>query len=242
MHRPQVGRIVDPPSTTPGAAQHDLSGATSLEPASRPCPPARGLCRTRSFPQRPGLRRTFPDRLMDEAMNFRKARTEDIPQIDLFIVRSIKMLHVEHYSPAEIEAAIRLAYGVDWQLIRDQTYYVADVDGVVAGAGGWSFRRTIGGGHGPDEPASPSLHPQNDAARIRAFYVDPRYARRGIGSQLLSICESAARNAGFSRVELTSTLQAVPFYLTHGYDVVGPINLPYAEGFMLRTELMSKSI
>lgn len=143
-------------------------------------------------------------------MKLRLAEAEDVAHINKLIVRSIEALHLEHYHSDEVASAVRLAYGVDWQLVRDRTYYVAEVDRIVVGAGGWSYRHTISGGHGPDEAASPSLDPASDACRIRAFYVDPDYARSGIGSLLLVQCEDAAREASFARVELTSTLQAVP--------------------------------
>ena len=172
----------------------------------------------------------------------RLAGARDVAHVNALVARSINALHVDHYSAAEIEAAVRLAYGVDWQLIRDRTYYVAELDGIVVGAGGWSFRQKIGGGHGPEEAASSLLDPLSDAARIRAFYVDPGHARHGIGSQLLLKCEDAARHARFPRIELTSTLQAVPFYLRHGYRVVGPVELPFAEEFMLRAQLMTKGL
>lgn len=139
-----------------------------------------------------------------------------------------------------IEEAIAHAYGVDWQLVRDQTYFVVEAESHIIGAGGWSHRRTLAGAHGPDGPAAPKLDPLTDAARIRAFYIEPALTRAGIGRVLLKMSETAAWEAGFSRTELTSTLPAVPFYTAAGYGEVGPYGLPLPSGAILQLTLMSK--
>lgn len=175
-------------------------------------------------------------------MKVRTARPEDVPAINALAARSIRALHTSHYEGRVIDAAIEHAYGVDWQLIRDGGYFAAEVGGELAGAGGWSRRETIAGAHGPDDPAAEPLDPARDAARIRAFYVDPPFARRGIGAALLTASETAARNFGFTRAALTSTLQAVSFYITCGYREVGPFFLPLPGDLALECVLMEKPL
>lgn len=125
------------------------------------------------------------------------------------------------YSPEQIEAALEGAWGVDTQLIRDGTCFVAEAGGEMVGCGGWSFRRTLFGGdtHRVREPER--LDAAIEPARIRAFFVHPGWARRGVGRALLAHCESAARRRGFKSATLVATLPGVRFYRAHGY-VGGP--------------------
>ncbi|UAK25611.1 GNAT family N-acetyltransferase [Sphingomonas nostoxanthinifaciens] len=175
-------------------------------------------------------------------MIVRIATQDDVASVNALTGRSIRALHSGAYDDATIETAIRHAYGVDWQLIIDRSYFVVEINGVVVGAGGWSFRKTIAGAHGPDDPAGDRLDPSRDAARIRAFYVDPAFIRNGIGTLLLRTSETAAHGMGFARVELTSTLPAVPFYAIHGYDYVQPYRHPLPDGSSLKLILMAKQL
>ena len=177
---------------------------------------------------------------MNTQLTWRLAEPADVSAINALTARSIRALHLGSYSDDVIDEAVRHAYGVDWQLVRDGTYFVAEIEGVIAGAGGWSYRQTIAGAHGPDSAAAPLLDPARDAARVRAFYVDPAYARRGVGRLLLRLSEGAAQAAGFTHAELTSTLPAVPFYAAFGYAPVRAFDLPMPSGTMLRLELMTK--
>ncbi len=179
---------------------------------------------------------------MTDEIAWRLAAPDDIPEIEAIVARSIRTLHVDTYDAAIIEEAIDHAYGVDWQLVQDATYFVATKAGTVVGAGGWSFRQTIAGAHGPNDPPAQPLTPDRDAARVRAFYVDPAYARRGVGALLLSISEQAATEAGFTQAELTATLTAVPFYAAHGYEFAGSFDLPLPSGRLLELTLMTKRL
>jgi len=175
-------------------------------------------------------------------MQLRIARSQDVPAINALIARSIQALHTDHYDAAVIAVSIEHAYGVDWQLIRDGSYFAVEMDGVIAAAGGWSWRETIAGAHSPDAPSGRPLDAATEAARIRAFYVDPNYVRRGIGTALLTASENAARNAGFRRAQLTSTLQAVEFYSSFGYRQLCPFYLPLPGGVSLHLVLMEKHL
>jgi N-acetylglutamate synthase-like GNAT family acetyltransferase len=147
----------------------------------------------------------------------RKAVPGDVPQIEALIARSARGLSAADYRPSQIEGALRGAFGVDTQLLTDQTYFVAEEDGRLVGCGGWSYRSTLFGGDARSGRDSSTLDPRTQAAKIRAFFVDPDNARRGIGSLLLEHCEQEARAHGFSRVELMATLPGAKLYAARGY-------------------------
>jgi GNAT superfamily N-acetyltransferase len=148
----------------------------------------------------------------------RKATPADIPELELLIARSARGLSKGDYRPAQIEGALRGAFGVDTQLLTDETYFVAEDGGRIIGCGGWSFRSTLFGGDARAGRDSSALDPAVQAAKIRAFFIDPEFARRGIGSLLLEHCERAARARGFVRVELMATLPGVKLYAARGYS------------------------
>lgn len=148
----------------------------------------------------------------------RRATRRDIPALEKLIPASARVLGRGFYSDAESQAAITNIFGVDSDLVADGTYLVAtDRDGAILGCGGWSRRRTLFGGDNFQGRTSGFLDPAEDAARIRAFFVAPDAARRGVASRLLGDCETAARDAGFRRLALMATLPGVPFYAARGY-------------------------
>jgi GNAT superfamily N-acetyltransferase len=170
----------------------------------------------------------------------RKATHADIPAIEALIARSARGLSLEDYRPAQVESALRGAFGVDTQLLTDGTYFLAldDTDraaggtaaaGTLVGCGGWSYRTTLFGSDARRDRDASELDPATHPAKIRAFFVDPRVARRGIASLLLAHCESEARARGFARTELLATLPGVKFYSRRGY--VGREQIRYDTGF-----------
>jgi GNAT superfamily N-acetyltransferase len=177
-----------------------------------------------------------------EAFRLRAARHGDIPAIERLIERSVRALSVGYYDGAQIESALRFMFGVDSQLVDDGTYHVVETDGVLAAAGGWSRRRTLFGGdqwkHGADEPLDPSREP----ARIRAFFVDPAWSRRGLGRTLFDACVRDARAAGFGRLELMATLPGEPLYLALGFSPGERIELALPDGVQVPLVRMSRSI
>jgi GNAT superfamily N-acetyltransferase len=150
----------------------------------------------------------------------RLAQPNDAADLDGLIARSARALSVGYYTPAQTEAAIRHVFGVDSQLIADRTYFVIEDDGPLVACGGWSRRRTLFGGDQAKSDVDPLLDPVTEPARIRAFFVDPRVARRGLGRQLMGECITAARTAGFGALELVSTLPGEPLYLATGFSVI----------------------
>ena len=152
----------------------------------------------------------------------RKATHADIPLLNALIARSARGLSTADYSPRQIEGALRGAFGVDTQLLTDETYFVVEDAGQIVGCGGWSFRSTLFGGDARAGRDSSILDPETQPAKIRAFFVDPAHARRGIGSLLLTHCENQARAYGYSEVELMATLPGAKLYAARGY-VAAPL-------------------
>jgi GNAT superfamily N-acetyltransferase len=147
----------------------------------------------------------------------RRAAMSDIPALNRIIANSARALGRGFYSEAETEAAIAHVFGVDSKLVEDETYLVAEIDGVLAGCGGWSRQRTLFGGDHFADRQDGYLDPRTEPARIRAFFVEPGFARKGVGTRILQACEAAAREAGFSVTTLMATLPGVPFYRAHHY-------------------------
>jgi len=173
----------------------------------------------------------------------RPAVLDELPALQTLIARSIRTLGAHDYSAAQIEAALQGAFGVDTALIRDATYFVAvDGHGRIVGCGGWSRRRTLFGGDARAERDDSWLDPRTDAAKIRAFFVDPDHARHGIGRALLERCEQEAARAGFNRCELMATLPGLRLYARYGY-IAGPsIEHPLPGGLTITFVPMSKSL
>ncbi len=158
----------------------------------------------------------------------RRATLDDVPALQALITRSGIELSAPYYTPEQAEAMTRHVFGVDTQLIEDRTYFVIEIDGELAACGGWSRRRTLFGGDQMKAGPDPLLDVATDPARIRAFFVEPYMARRGLGRQLIEACIQEARAHGFSSLELGSTLPGVPLYLASGFRVLerSEIDLP----------------
>lgn len=150
----------------------------------------------------------------------RVAQPSDVPVLQELIARAARGLSVGYYTPAQTEAAVRYVFGVDSQLIADATYFVVEQGGSVVACGGWSRRRTLFGGDQAKSDVDPLLDPAIESARIRAFFVDPRLARQGLGRLLIEECTRAARAAGFRSLELVATLPGEPLYAAAGFTVV----------------------
>ncbi|MEP6818458.1 MAG: GNAT family N-acetyltransferase [bacterium] len=176
-------------------------------------------------------------------VQIRLANLRDIPALEKLIHESVSGLSAGYYTSAQIKSALSYVFGVDTQLILDGTYFVAEIDGSLAGSGGWSKRKTLfGGDQSKTDRIDPLLDPATEAARIRAFYVHPHWSRKGVGSCILAACEDAARLAGFSRIELVATLPGEPLYTAKGYEKVEPMQLETQDGESLPAFRMTKSL
>jgi GNAT superfamily N-acetyltransferase len=188
----------------------------------------------------------------------RNATAADVPILDGLIHASVRGLQGQDYTAAQMERALEVVFGVDSQLIADGTYFVATVSSrtssnledlhvpeaqaPIVGCGGWSKRRTLYGGDHWALREDGLLDPKTDAAKIRAFFVHPDWARRGIASQLLKTCEDAAITAGFRRLEMGSTLTGVPLYRARGYIACERSEVPLGEGLFLPIVRMEKCV
>jgi GNAT superfamily N-acetyltransferase len=177
------------------------------------------------------------------AVRIRPATTTDIPILADLIANSVKVLQAGDYTPKQIEGALGTVLGLDTQLISDGTYLLAEgEDGTIRACGGWSKRKTLfGSDNGPNRENS-LLNPQTDAARIRAIFVHPAYARQGIGTMILKACEDGAAEAGFRKFEMGSTLTGIPLYKLKGYVEIEMVHVPLPNGEHLPVLRMAKSL
>jgi GNAT superfamily N-acetyltransferase len=172
----------------------------------------------------------------------RRARRSDLAAARALIDASVRGLSGGLYSPDEIDASLIHVFGVDTQLIDDGTYYVIERDGELAAVGGWSGRKTLFGGDQIKASADDRLDPATAPARIRAFFVHPAHARRGLARRLFAECLDAARTAGFRSLELAATLPGVALYETLGFTAHEPIDVPMPGGLVLRCIRMDRPI
>jgi len=176
-------------------------------------------------------------------LTLRQAVSADIPALRVPIDASVRGLQTADYTPAQIEGALQTIYGVDSQLIADGTYYIVEEiseTALIVGCGGWSKRKTLFGGDRWTRREDSLLNPQQDAAKIRAFFVHPDWVRRGIGRMILETCEKAAAAAGFTRFEMGATLTGVPLYRASGYVQIERLDVPLKNGESLAVIRMEK--
>lgn len=172
----------------------------------------------------------------------RVATVADVPAIQALIARSVRELSAGYYTAAQIEAALVEVFGVDTQLIADGTYYVIDAAADVAAAGGWSYRRTLYGGDQMKGAADPKLDAATEPARIRAFFVHPDWARRGLARKLYAQCSRTALAAGFRAFELMATLPGEPLYSALGFSVIERTSVPLGGAVELPLVRMTRRI
>lgn len=172
----------------------------------------------------------------------RRATLEDRAALERLINESARGLSRGDYSEEQVEAAIASVFGVDTDLIHDGTYYVAETEGEPIGCGGWSKRKTLFGGDRFAARDSGELDPSTEPAKIRAFFVHPDWARRGVAGRILETCEREARARGFRTVELMATLPGVRLYAARGYAAAEQVEYEMADGVRLELVPMRKSL
>ena len=193
--------------------------------------------------------------MMQANAHLRLAVPEDVPVLRKLIDASVRGLQTQDYTPDQIEGALKTVFGVDSQLIADGTYIVAEANPnatqstgaknvppglMIVGCGGWSKRKTLYGSDHWTGREDAMLDPLRDAAKIRAFFIHPDWARRGVGSMILQACEDAARSAGFTRYEMGATLTGAKLFGAKGYVAVKPISIPLSNGESLPVLHMEK--
>jgi len=176
------------------------------------------------------------------SLTHRLAVEADLPALKDLMGRAIAELQRGFLSDAEI-AASHAVMGLDTQLVADRTYFMVEADGRLAGCGGWSRRATLyGGDHSTALRDAALLDPAKDAARVRAMYTDPAFARRGVGRLILSLCEAAAAAEGFRRAQLMATLSGEPLYLACGYQQIERTASAPVDGVRVPLVLMGKAL
>lgn len=180
-------------------------------------------------------------------INIRLAEDGDVPLLWELIAASVRGLQSRDYSAPQLESALQTVYGVDTQLISDGTYFAAEEsessrEAPLVGCGGWSKRKTLYGGDQFAKREDSLLDPATDAAKIRAFFIHPAWARRGIGGMILDACEKAAEAAGFRKLEMGATLTGVPFYRAKGYVELETVEVPLGDGLTLPIIRMEKKL
>jgi hypothetical protein len=184
----------------------------------------------------------------DPTWQIRSAREEDIPALHALIEASVRGLQSNDYTPAQIEGALGTVLGLDTQLIRDQTYFVVKIPSTketkerkLAACGGWSKRKTLFGSDKASTREPELLNPATDAAKVRAIFVHPDFARQGLGSLILAHVEYAAYTASFRHYEMGSTLTGVPLYTLKGYVPIEHVSVPLPNGESLPIVKMVKA-
>ena len=175
--------------------------------------------------------------------SIRKATVNDQTEIEQLIAESVRGLSRDDYDQRQIELSIKSVFGVDVELILDETYFVAEANGKIVGGGGWSKRKTLyGASVYSSSRDSAELDPKTDAAKIRAFFIHPDWARKGIGRAILQVCETEAKLFGFTSAEMMSTLPGVKLYVVCGYAGDERVAVPVGEGVEIECVKMSKKL
>jgi GNAT superfamily N-acetyltransferase len=172
----------------------------------------------------------------------RLAKAADKPQLDALIARSGVGLSRGFYTDEQAQGVTREVFGVDSALVADGTYFAIEDEGVLVACGGWSRRATDYGGDQHKQGNDRLLDPAIEPARIRAFFVEPAMARRGLGSMLMKHCTEAAAQAGFTALELVSTMPGEPLYAAHGFRVIERLEVPLSSGLLIQLARMRKEL
>jgi GNAT superfamily N-acetyltransferase len=172
----------------------------------------------------------------------RAATIDDVPGLERLIADSSRALSREDYSPEQIEAALGTAWGVDTQLIADNTYFVVQCGQHIVACGGWSRRKTLFGSDARADREPALLDPAREPAKIRAFFVHPAWARKGIGRALLERCEAEATAEGFQACELMATLPGRRLYAACGYRAGEPMQYLLEGGLTIEFVPMRKEL
>lgn len=177
-----------------------------------------------------------------EMFTTRRATFNDIPVLQQLIAASVRQLSKGYYNAQQIESSVRYIFGVDTQLLIDGTYFITETENTVVACGGWSKRQTLYGSDQHKQTADPLLDPLTDAARIRAFFVHPGWARKGLGRMLISLCENEAVENGFKYMELGATLPGEPLYTALGYKRISEMIAYMPDGEYIAVIKMAKQL
>lgn len=185
--------------------------------------------------------KTYSNKPSSLTPHLRPARMEDVPALTSLVDQAVRVLGSKDYTQQQIDSSLKYVFGADnTQLIKDGSYYVVEIENRIAGAGGWSRRKALYGGDQAKTDEDNFLDPAREAAKIRAFYVHPSWARQGIGGRLMQACEAAARAANFRHLEVMATLTGEPLYARFGFKVVERAEIEMPDGVRLPVTKMAK--
>jgi GNAT superfamily N-acetyltransferase len=175
---------------------------------------------------------------------FRPAELSDIPALQAMIEASLRGLATQHYTKAELDGSIGFLFGPDTLLIHDKTYFIlhpVNAPSTICACGGWSFRRTLYGADTAPGRMPEARDPQKERASIRAIFTHPDWARQGLGTMMMKYCETKAKECGFDRLEMGSTLSGVALYEKCGYVKSGKRDeVPLPNGEVIKIVHMIK--
>jgi GNAT superfamily N-acetyltransferase len=172
------------------------------------------------------------------AASVRRATFADRSEILALQHLSLRVLGRDLYSEHEIDSYLQYTPTLEQHLIEDSTYYVARIGERLAGCGGWSSKKPAYSAATQDHVGSP-LKP---TAKVRAMYVHPYLARRGVGRQLLGVIERAIIEAGYEEASIDATVGGVLLYARCGYVTVGENHAVLPNGARFRLVCMHKRL
>lgn len=173
-------------------------------------------------------------------MKIRAATLDDLPAIERVMRASMASLGQGFYDARQTKSAVEFIAVADPQIVTDGTYFVVEDDGEIVACGGWSRRKKLFTGTNAQAATEGWLDPASEAARIRAMFVLPSHARRGIGRMIVARAEAEARAAGFTTCELMATSPGVPLYAACGYEGVERVEIELPDGIRLECVRMVK--
>jgi GNAT superfamily N-acetyltransferase len=172
----------------------------------------------------------------------RPASLTDVTTIAVVMRESTATLGSVVYDARQVASALQYICRPDEQLIVDGTYFVAVAGSEIVGCGGWSRRRKVYTGSAAACGEDELLDPASDPARIRAMFVRPAWARRGIGRAILQHSEQRAAAEGFRRLQLAAMRSAGTLYESCGYHPVADAPVLLEDGVILECTLMEKAL
>lgn len=172
----------------------------------------------------------------------RLALPSDAPRISALMRASVLDLFPHFYDARQTASAAVYIAHLDQQVIDDGTFFVHESGDEIVACGGWSRRAKLYTGSGGREDDDRLLDPGMEPARIRAMFVRPDWARRGLGRAILESCERAARAEGFRSMTLMATLAGEPLYRAFGFTEVERLVLSMPDGVTAAGVAMERPI
>jgi GNAT superfamily N-acetyltransferase len=177
-----------------------------------------------------------------DSPTLRPARLDEAELLEGLMKASTRELFPLFYDEAQTASAVEFVAVVDRRLIEDGTYFAIEAEGEVVACGGWSKRGKLYTGSGDAAGDDRLLDPRSEPAHVRAMFVRPDWTRRGLGTLILEACEEAARNDGFTTLDLLATLPGERLYTHFGFREVGREDAVMPDGCSLACVAMTKPL